>query len=227
VGCYNVLKKDILVVYVMEYTLMNKNVAVLQLNINDATGNIDQITSVHNTDYLPVGIKVRNAKPDKGELDAWWKGRSIPGTRDGVKDVLSMFGVSDTKELLTKCFGLSLSDQYWVCPQNKDVQWKNLNFFQNDFSKDVGDAFFGREFMVKKDINFMSPDNTSDGWLKKKWVIIDDDRYLVKAGSKPFFQEPCNEVLASGMLKRLDAFSYAEYSLQEDCRFSPKMTAHF
>lgn len=41
--------------------------------------------------------------------------------------------------------------------------------------------------------SLISPDNTSDGWLKKKWTIIDGKRCLIKSGSAPFFQEPLNE----------------------------------
>ena len=49
----------------------------------------------------------------------------------------------------------------------------------------------------------MSPDNTSDGWLRKKWKIVDGKRYLLKGGSGATWQEPYNEVLASRMMERL------------------------
>jgi hypothetical protein len=49
----------------------------------------------------------------------------------------------------------------------------------------------------------MSPDNTSDGWLKKKWVIADGKRVLVKGGSPILYQEPFNEILATAIARRL------------------------
>jgi hypothetical protein len=49
----------------------------------------------------------------------------------------------------------------------------------------------------------MSPDNTSDGWLKKKWVIADGKRCLIKGGSPPYHQEPLNEAIAAAIAKRL------------------------
>ena len=61
-------------------------------------------------------------------------------------------------------------------------------------------------------MSLMSPDNTSDGWLKKKWKIMDGKRCLIKGGSGATQQEPHNEVLASSIMKRLD-IPHVEYSL--------------
>ena len=58
----------------------------------------------------------------------------------------------------------------------------------------------------------MSPDSASDGWLKKKWRIVDGDRVLFKAGSGSYQQEPYNEVLATSIMKRL-SIDCAEYKL--------------
>lgn len=43
----------------------------------------------------------------------------------------------------------------------------------------------------------MSQDNTADGWLKKKWTIVNGKRCLLKTGNDALQQEPYNEVLAS------------------------------
>ena len=51
--------------------------------------------------------------------------------------------------------------------------------------------------------DFSSPDNTSDGNLKKRWKIMDGKRCLVKGGSNPFRQQPFNEVIATGIMERL------------------------
>ena len=96
-------------------------------------------------------------------------------------------------------YGLSLSDQYWIRPDHSKIQWKDINFFENLFSEDVGSALFGGPFSG----NFMSPDNTSDGWLRKKWVIQNQKRVLLKSGSGESQQEPLNEVLANMICDRL------------------------
>ena len=46
-----------------------------------------------------------------------------------------------------KCFGLSLSDQYWIKPINSKLTWDKINFFNNKFSNDIGEAFFNPNFV--------------------------------------------------------------------------------
>ena len=114
-------------------------------------------------------------------LNKWWTDRSIPASRSGVRDALEILRVSTPKLLLAKCYGLSLSDQYWVKPINSDLEWELVNFFDNDFSEDVGDILFGKA-KDSENISLNSPDNTSDGCLKKRWKIINQKRCLLKAG---------------------------------------------
>ena len=111
------------------------------------------------------------------------------------------WGVSDTQMLLVRGYGLSLSDQYWICSEGAELQWEDINFFQNDFSKDIGDVLFGDR--KQGPLNFNSPDSTTGGNLKKRWKIIDGKRCLIKGGSNPYRQQPLNEVIASGIMERL------------------------
>jgi len=115
-------------------------------------------------------------------------------------------------ELLSKCYGLSLSDQYWICPLDSNLKWTDINFFENTFSGDVGDILFGHEPSDDEQINLMSPDNTSDGWLQKKWVVSDGIRLLMKGGSGPYQQESLNELIACAVMKRLN-ISHVPYTL--------------
>lgn len=50
--------------------------------------------------------------------------------------------------------GLSLSDQYWICPADKEITWSEVNFFENDFSPDVGNILFGKKTSAKKVSSF-------------------------------------------------------------------------
>ena len=63
--------------------------------------------------------------------------------------------------------------------------------------------FFSKNQSSRQNINPFSPDASSNGWLKKKWVIINDKRYLAKAGSGTLHQEPYNEVAISKILDLL------------------------
>lgn len=197
---------------VRQYILMNKHTPILEIKINQETGDIVKIDDVYNLDYLPIGISIRKGLPEREVLNHWWKGRCIPASRDGLDSALEIMGIDNQSQLIMKCFGLSLSDQYWMNPKENNLKWENVNFFTNDFSSDVGMVLYGQQ-EVNTNIDFMSPDNTSDGWLRKKWKIVDGERYLLKAGSRPFQQEPYNEVIASKILERFNVFPHVPYEM--------------
>lgn len=197
----------------MSYTLMHKDQPVLECLIDSKTGVIAKINEVHSLEHAPLGGLRSDGKLDRHELNSWWVGRSIPSHRMHIQNVLDTLGVNDTKMLLTKSFGLSLSDQYWVKPQNSNISWEQVNFFTNTFSEDLGDLLLGLPVDKSgKDIDLNVPDNTSDGYLEKGWKIFDGVRCLVKAGEAPFYQQPFNEVIAADLMERLGV-SHAEYSV--------------
>ena len=187
----------------MKCNLMHKRIRVAELELDDATGFIKKIGEIYESSHLPVGVPIKEGIVDRKALNDWWTERSIPASRSGIRDALEILNVANTKVLLIRCYGLSLSDQYWMCPQDADITWDKVNFFHNLFSDDIGDVLFGTN---KKNnaFDFSSPDNTSDGNLKKRWKVIDGKRCLVKGGSNPFRQQPFNEVIAAGIMERLE-----------------------
>ena len=196
----------------MNYTLMHRNIAVADIEIDEETGTISKIADVMRPEHLPVGIELTGGRPNRKWLNDWWLGRGIPASRQGLRDALETLNISAPRLLLTKCFGLSLSDHYWLCPKSSAVEWNDVNFFENPFSEDVGNVLFG-EKPDSAAISLLSPDNTSDGWLKKKWIIADGKRCLVKGGSGIVRQEPLNEVVAAEIMRRLD-IPHVPYSIQ-------------
>lgn len=195
----------------MRYTLMHKTKPVLRLEIDEDTGTVSGLGELFTPEHLPVGIPFIDGAVNRRVLNEWWTGRSIPASRSGLREALEWLNVYSPQLLLTKCYGLSLSDQYWLCPESAALRWEDINFFEHPFSEDVGNILFG-EMKDGGNISLVSPDNTSDGWLKKKWIIADGKRCLMKGGSNPFQQEPYNEVLASLVMERLGV-SHATYSL--------------
>lgn len=194
-----------------KYVLKHKDVAVADIELDDATGAISAIAGMHDERHVPVGIPVKKGRIDRAALNEWWHGRAIPASRDGIQEALAALSVATTHKLLDKSLGLSLSDQYWICPSNAEADWSRLNFFENDFSEDVGNLLLGLR-TTGENISLMSPDNTSDGWLKKKWTVIDGKRCLIKGGSGAIQQEPYNEVLASRLMERL-GIPHVSYTL--------------
>ena len=195
----------------MKCTLMHKRIAVAKLDLDDETGIIRKIEAVMSAEHVPVGVPVKNGIIDRGELNKWWTDRSIPASRSGVREALETLNLNDTKILLVRCFGLSLSDQYWICPAGAELIWEKINFFDNSFSDDMGDVLFGKP-KKNEDFDFSSPDNTSDGYLKKRWKIINGKRCLIKGGSNLERQQPFNEVIASKIMDRLN-INHVSYNI--------------
>ena len=187
----------------MHYTLMHKEIPVVDIELDDASGAITRVDDVHNAAHIPIGIAYKNDILDRKALNKWWYGRSIPASRQGIQQALAILRIGSTQELIDKSYGLSLSDQYWIKEKGSSLEWAEINFFTNDFSRDIGDILFGGHSSSAK-IDLMSPDNTSDGWLRKKWTIIDGKRCLIKGGSGVTQQEPYNEVIASELMEKLN-----------------------
>ena len=198
----------------MEYTLMHKDIPVLDIDLDEATGSIRKILAAYRPEHLPLGTASKRGDVDRAALNAWWIDRSIPASRSGVRKALEILDIPNTQMLLTRCFGLSLSDQYWVKPQDSGLRWERINFFTNTFSEDIGDVLLGKE-AGHTEFDFRSPDNTSDGFLKKRWKIIGGKRCLLKAGSNPFMQQPFNEVATTIVARRLGIY-HVPYTLLWD-----------
>ena len=105
-------------------------------------------------------------------------------------------GVDSPARIPFKSLGLSLSDQYWIRPENCEIAWEDVNYFDNDFCE----MRSGRGWL--DGVGLDSPDNTSEGELPKKWVCDGAKRLLVKGGSV-LNQEPFNEAAASALYSRL------------------------
>ena len=183
------------------YVLMHKDVEVATLEMDEDYGLISKVGMVHDLQHMPMGT-VYNGVVDRRNVKDWWASRSIPASRSGLRDFLESLELYDAKALLTKSMGLSLSDQYWIRPEDSEIRWKDVNFFDNPFSEDIGNLLFGSR--ISGSINMMSPDNTSDGVLKKRWKIIGDRRCLIKGSTGTTRQEPFNEVIASKLMEVLE-----------------------
>ena len=193
----------------LKYILMHREIEVAEIEL-DELSHITNIYEVYAEEHFPVGTLGKHGV-DKTMLAKWWAKRSIPASRSGLRETLDLLHMSVPQELLAKCYGLSLSDQYWISPKDKPLMWKEINFFDNDFSEDVGNLLFGYgEF--SDSMSLISPDNTSDGQLIKKWKIADGKRVLIKGGSNPYQQEPLCEVIASGIAERL-CIPHTKYTL--------------
>ena len=199
----------------MKCILMNKNTKVLTLEYDSELKVFTEIYEVNNIEYAPIVLKnaYTNKENFKAVISEWFKGRGIPSWRDDLDLLLAKLGITTPLELLDKAFGLSLSDQYWIKPLDTEVEYKDINFFEHDFSNsEFTEATFSNSINSNTKISLISPNNTTDGRLKKTWTIENGKRYLLKGGYKQEVMQPFNEVLASMICDRL-GFYYVPYTI--------------
>ena len=63
---------------------------------------------------------------------------AVPDTRKGIQQQLKLLGEETSQSLMLAAYGLSLTDHYWMQPVSKELYWKNINFFENEFSDELG-----------------------------------------------------------------------------------------
>lgn len=170
---------------------MHKNIIVSDIEIDEAICMLTKVNSVYAKEHMPLGV-VRNEYGretiDRYTFNQWWANRCIPSKRMGLSNAADILRASP-QQLVTESWGLSLSNHYWLRPCDNEFSntalYENVNFFDNDFSEDAGDILLGLK-EESDDINYWSPDNTTNGNLKKCWRIKDGKRCLLKSGSNPY-----------------------------------------
>jgi uncharacterized protein (DUF2164 family) len=186
----------------MNYLLMHKNIQAAELVIDEGLFAVTRISKVLNREHMPAGTYKPNGEIDRTELNDWFFERGIPGGRAEIKEAMEILNLRDVKELLLKSHGLSLTDQYWFQKTSETLDWKDINYFENEFSEDVGNALFGIHDR-RGHTDYESPDNTTNGNLKKRRAVSGGRRILIKAGQGRDYQEPYNEVIASYIMNKI------------------------
>ena len=82
-----------------KYVLMHKEVAVAEVELDEATGLITAVYDVSNAAHLPLGVSVRKRIADRAALNEWWMGRAIPASRAGLRHVLEELNIATPQRL--------------------------------------------------------------------------------------------------------------------------------
>ena len=199
------------------YLLMNKNTPVLEFDYDLEVHAVMKILEVHDARYAPPSTVDQKRKCDEESLECLVEGKSNSGIK---KSDPTGFGLSGSRQyscISRENFGLSLSDRYWINDTAAPQQWKDINFFDNNFTDDLGILTLGQQSSGHP--NLMSPNSTLGGDLNKKWKIVNGERILLKTGSALFRQEVQNEVAATVLHQQLlEKEDYVPYFLHQEGR---------
>ena len=105
------------------YVLMHKNVAVLAGDYDSQKASFNAITEVFSYDHVPYSAR-ENGSVSLEHLNHWLRWRGIPGYRVGLDRLLSRLEVESPRELLSKYYGLSVSDHYWLREEEEQLKGK-------------------------------------------------------------------------------------------------------
>lgn len=192
------------------YVLKHKDIDVAMLRMDSFTGMLDYVLEVYRPEELPLGCG-----PDGSGLEKWWRIRAIPDTRRGIQQALHSVGEETSQSLMLSAFGLSLTDHYWMQPIDRELYWKDINFYENAFSDELGNLLSDSgKVDVDKHISKFSPCSSVNGEMKKKWVVKDGKRYLMKVNTNNYGQQSVNELIASRLHERLDWKNYVSYRVE-------------
>jgi len=193
-----------------EYILKYKDVPVLLLKLNDDY-ELSDLSIIFDEKRLPFGIKYLGKKEAQfKQLSNWIENRGLPRGRSDLVNIQYDMNVKSSVELSFGSYAFNLTDQYWVHKSNLNIEWKNINFFDNNFKELISFDITGI-YKNDKDI-LIAPDLTVDGNLRKKWIVNNNERYLVKGSRYDEAQEPFNEYIVSNIISLFD-IKYIEYGL--------------
>ena len=189
------------------YYLMHRDDPVCTVSIDPMSGNMLRVSQTREADLLPPGGRI-----DAEALRLWWHRRAVPVTQGRILSILEEKGISSPQEYLVRNLGLSLSDHYWIKPLDSDISWHSVNLFTNDFRDPIGEMLFDLEAEVPEiPSNAFSPSSSTQGDLRKKWVILNGKRCLIKGNHGSNAQESLNEVFATLVHQKQQKQPYVEY----------------
>ena len=190
------------------HILKHKNIDVAKICL--IGGFITNIIKIDEKEHLPF-LMEENMDKNIVLINNWLGSRGIPFSREDYELIMEKYKVENSRELVLLGMGLNLTDHYWIKDIKDERKWENVNFFDNDFSLGIGELI---PELQEKYQELMNPDFSSNGRLKKMWIIENGKRILYKSGSGDIRQEPYNENIASELCKKL-GISNVEYKVGE------------
>lgn len=188
------------------YTLMNKDIPVLSLELYDVQYTCRDLKAI-NLDAGPLYLRLLENRLHGAFVE--WLADRCP----------NWCNLSKRKDIVGN-YLVNLSDHYWLKPEESDLSWEDITPFRHPF-------------MEKE---YPSPDEATNGMVPKHWEIIEGKRVLVKKSREPFCREAKNEVIASRILDVLqlphipyterENCSYCEDFVTEDTELVPAYHVH-
>lgn len=198
------------------YTLMHKSTPTVRFTFDLDAHQVKRVLDVPNADHAPMTVFRRTGLVTERGLNRWWHERGLLASGHQLRALQSDPEIRSSLTLAEKTYCLSLSDCYWVNDDAHPQEWERINFFDNPFTQDLNLVAVRLEPPFTSFMMTHTPDGDSVE-QRKKWMISNGERLLMKAGGSPFNQAAYNEVIATRLFERLlDEQDFVPYGLYKD-----------
>lgn len=198
------------------YTVMHGNQKVVTLQRD---GNC----KIYSEKMMPYNLYLEPVSEDDIELRIqnldnfyyWCASRVLTLDREYAKEILNSIGVTqastdrDRAGIALSYHCLSLMDIYWTREKEENIEFADINLFENHLEKAFVDVTLRGKQMTIQNSHLIADDLGTNGCYPKAWIRKEDGFYLIKDGGL----EPVeNELLASKICRcfRVDQVLYEE-----------------
>lgn len=166
-----------------KYTLMHKDIPCAAVSFDSDSGRVTQYHAI-NPAYAPF-----LGSCDISKFRKWWEMRAVPASRELMKRVIRDAGVLTPESYLLKNLALSMTDTYWICPEDTDLIYDDVKL--------TNLIHHGRSKIPYHNATSYDPNASLGGSMDKYWDLSGDLPVLVKESYKYYGQQALNEVFAA------------------------------
>lgn len=186
-----------------DYILRHKDRDVAKISI-DKDGDFEDFSILDRRELPILGGQERKNLPQ------WITDRAIPEGRPDLEKILKEAGCSTPEEYLIQNLALSLTDSYWLCPEEeRELKWKGVNLYSNPTEVLT---FRAGIYASTRPIRANS---SLGGSLEKRNEYQKDGWHMIKGGDKdvPFGLQSINEAFAAAVHQAQGFREYTRYTL--------------
>ena len=199
----------------MKYILMNAEHEVLEFDVDFKNSAVKVQGKLDGYSFAPIYF-------DEDSLDRCLSclinSRILQMNRRDAGSIIGALKANNAFELSFRSLGLSLTDCYWYKPVGSSLKWEDVNCFERDYDKSLGEAILKCDYETLAKADLLVPDLTLGGITKKAWVNVGGKLMLLKseAGESPFVER--SELLSARLTERLlDENDRLTYTREDFC----------
>lgn len=165
------------------YNLMHKDIVCGIITLDEVNGRVVDYKD-NGAGYSPF---LGNA--DVLKIKKWWEMRTVPSSRETIRDIITKAGCINPETYLAKNLALSMTDSYWICPLGIELSYDQVKF--DHF------ALYNQGKVPYHNATSYDYNASLGGQMEKYWDFNQSIPVLIKECSKFYGQQSINEVFAS------------------------------